>query len=65
MGTRTPPNPPPGSDAAIGAGCRCPVLDNAHGRGAFVENGVPQFWRDPHCPLHGNELVDRLIEEGR
>lgn len=25
--------PNPGSDEAIAAGCRCPVLDNAHGRG--------------------------------
>lgn len=42
----TPPNP--GSDAAIDAGCTCPVLDNAHGRGV---NGL--YWIAANCPLHG------------
>lgn len=40
--------PPPGSDAALALGCRCPVLDNAHGRG--VEG---RFWMSADCPLHG------------
>lgn len=27
------PEPHPGTDAAIHAGCKCPVMDNGHGRG--------------------------------
>ena len=42
--------PNPGSDAAIDRGCTCPVMDNAHGRGAHGEAGV--FWWDMACPLH-------------
>lgn len=47
---------PPGSDEARGAGCRCPRIDNAYGKGyrrfqsdpdpaTFIISGV--------CPLHG------------
>jgi hypothetical protein len=44
----------PGSQEAIEAGCRCPVLDNAHGEGAYVDkDGVAQFWINGDCPLHG------------
>ena len=40
--------PPPGSDAALALGCRCPVLENAHG------NGVDgRYWMAAGCPLHG------------
>jgi len=47
-------SPNPGSDEALAAGCRCPVLDNAHGRGAYREpDGTPQFWINSDCPLHG------------
>ena len=46
--------PNPGSDAAIAAGCRCPVMDNAHGRGMYEdEDGRPVFVRRLDCPLHG------------
>ena len=42
--------PNPGSDAAVEAGCTCPVMDNGHGVGAY---GVPgQFWINAGCPLH-------------
>lgn len=43
----------PGSDDAKAAGCLCPVLDNARGRGAYIdaERG-PQFWITEGCPLH-------------
>lgn len=41
-------NPPnPGSDEALDQGCRCPVLDNSHGR------GPGPFWINGDCPLHG------------
>jgi hypothetical protein len=45
----------PGSDEARAAGCLCPVLDNAHGRGAYgLEGGEGAlFWCDTRCPLHG------------
>ncbi len=47
---------PPGSDKAIKAGCTCPVLDNAHGRGAWGTHDKPNsekmFWISGDCPLH-------------
>lgn len=45
--------PNPGSDLARSQGCLCPVMDNGHGRGAYVdaEHG-PQFWITEGCPLH-------------
>lgn len=46
--------PAPGSDAALDLGCVCSVLDNGHGRGAYISReGVPQYWMDVACPLHG------------
>ena len=52
--------PYPGSDKAIGAGCRCPVLDNAHGAGFPWprDDGkdpleFPSWWIMEDCPLHG------------
>ena len=49
--------PNPGSWEAIKMGCKCPVLDNEHGEGAYIdENGVPQFWIAEDCPIHGLEV---------
>ncbi len=45
--------PNPGSDAALDAGCTCPVLDNGHGRRS---DGL--FWITLGCPLHGFEKDD-------
>jgi hypothetical protein len=47
----------PGSDEAIKAGCKCPVLDNNHGRGcgAKDENGDPLFWMNGACKIHGGK----------
>lgn len=47
----------PGSDAAIKAGCTCPVLDNAHGKGYLggVRNrdtGEIMFVYNLACPVH-------------
>jgi len=48
--------PNPGSDEAIAQGCTCPVLDNAHGRGAWGSSGEDAvFWMNADCPLHGGE----------
>lgn len=51
---------PPGSKEAVAAGCQCPVMDNGHGRGAYVDqNGDPVFWFNMNCPLHGDvEQID-------
>ena len=40
--------PNPGSNEALRLGCKCPVLDNACGRG--LPNGT--FWFTAECPLH-------------
>lgn len=54
----TPPPPNPGSPAAQEQGCRCAVMDNHHGRGAFLDGqGRPSFWITDKCPLHGGEAV--------
>jgi hypothetical protein len=59
--------PYPGSDEALKQGCRCPVLDNCHGKGIpkcdcpplfWPEEGVdpvigPTFWVNDDCPMHG------------
>lgn len=47
--------PPPGSDAAVVLGCRCAILDNNHGNGAYIVNGEPVFWVDSGCPVHGTD----------
>lgn len=61
------PTPPPGSPEAVAAGCLCPVLDNAHGRGIeFVDydsmwrvTGTSRaWWRNSKCPLHGHGAPD-------
>lgn len=45
--------PNPGSDAAIEAGCTCPVLDNNHGAGVGKgADGTPLFWYNSGCPVH-------------
>ena len=53
--------PNPGSDAALALGCRCPVLDNEHGRGIPWPDKIPsnqpptpKFWVSEDCPIHGN-----------
>jgi hypothetical protein len=55
--------PTPGSDAALALGCKCPVLDNEHGRGIRWPDRepsslppTPKFWVSADCPLHGAPL---------
>lgn len=47
--------PNPGSDEAIKAGCKCPVLDNGHGNGCGRKDtdGTPLFWINATCLIHG------------
>jgi hypothetical protein len=40
----------PGSDAALSAGCRCPVMDNNHGRYPPYEPN--DWWISELCPMH-------------
>jgi hypothetical protein len=55
----------PGSSAAKSLGCLCPVIDNGHGRGAYIdaERG-PQFWITDRCPLHGADHQPARIGRG-
>lgn len=58
--------PPPGSDEAVAAGCRCAVEDNGHGKGAYRDaNGAPLYWISADCPLHGSTLEARVQMTGR
>jgi hypothetical protein len=58
--------PNPGSDEALAQGCRCPVMDNAHGRGAWGTWDKPEgekvFVMSGACPLHGEAV--RQAKEG-
>lgn len=44
------PAPNPGTQAAIDAGCLCPVMDNCNGRGYHGQAGV--FVYVCTCPVH-------------
>ncbi len=50
----------PGSPRAIANGCKCPILDNANGKGymgGFADkDGGPVFVMMENCPLHGMKL---------
>lgn len=46
--------PNPGSIEAIEQGCTCPVFDNSHELGCYLDrDGKPLFWINGDCPLHG------------
>lgn len=46
--------PAPGSDEAVAAGCRCPVMDNRRGRGYRTDG---EWIMNIDCPIHGNGAV--------
>lgn len=49
----------PGSDEAIDAGCTCPILDNAHGKGWLCSG---EFWITEGCPLHAPTAgIDHIL----
>lgn len=56
--------PNPGSPDAVAKGCRCAVLDNAHGRG-FLYRGETDFWITASCPLHGTPRSDTSAAESK
>jgi len=50
------PVPPPGSDEAVKQGCKCPVLDNAHGKG--VLGLARDWWITEGCKVHPTAEAD-------
>jgi hypothetical protein len=55
---------PPGSPEAVKLGCLCPISDNRHGRGAFIDSSSePVYWYDLHCPLHGGKLAEQVKQD--
>lgn len=57
--------PNPGSPEAVELGCKCPVGENGHGRGAWNgaakdEQGNPLFWVAEDCPLHGKPQIEEV-----
>lgn len=44
--------PPPGSPEAEELGCKCPVLDNAHGHGYMGQQGIYVY--SAACKLHAS-----------
>lgn len=53
--------PPPGSPEAQAAGCICPVLDNAHGKGYLGgvtdDDGEKVYVTVGGCPIHDPERL--------
>lgn len=58
--------PTPGSPLAVDMGCLCPIYDNCYGEGCGADkNGVPLFWMNDACPIHGSLLSgDFDLERG-
>lgn len=48
-------SPRPGSREALDAGCKCPVLDNAHGAGYMGVKGTYVYNSD--CELHSGDKM--------
>lgn len=49
---------PPGSPEAVKLGCQCAILDNCHGKGAYVDSASnPVYWYNDSCPLHGGKMA--------
>lgn len=51
-GKTVPADHPPGSGAAVEAGCVCPMVDNNYGRGIKNEKGRVEWLIDRDCPVH-------------
>lgn len=51
--------PNPGSTVARTQGCKCPMIDNQYGLGAYMDmKGTPHYIIDPKCPMHGDKRND-------
>lgn len=54
--------PNPGSADALAAGCKCPVLDNNHGRfPVYTDDDGDHWWRAEGCPLHDLRCTCRTV----
>ena len=54
----------PGSVGAVQRGCTCPEAENTFGRGRFKNSQIePEFATDPECPLHGIEVLCKMLLE--
>ena len=51
--------PTPGSSKAMEIGCKCPVIDNHHGKG----RGDGTYWINANCPIHGDNRADGAKED--
>lgn len=49
--------PNPGTQEAIDAGCKCPVIDNHYGEGAWGDG--KDFWYSGDCEIHGGFLKNK------
>lgn len=58
--------PFPGSDEAVKAGCKCPVMDNCRGLGIPIttQEGELQvaYWINGDCPIHGMKARSKDAE---
>lgn len=55
-------HPNPGSIEARSKGCKCPMMDNGYGQGAYTDAaGVTHFWISAECGMHreANETTPR------
>lgn len=50
-------DPKPGSREARAQGCKCPVYDNAHGKGRGGDGERNGWYMATDCPLHGAQLA--------
>lgn len=48
-------DPKPGSPEAVKAGCKCPVMDNAQGKGRGGCGEDFGWWVNARCELHGKK----------
>jgi len=56
--------PAPGSPEAEKMGCLCPVIDNCHGRGAYLNSkGEPVFWYNSDCPIHAKDEKEKINDK--
>ena len=60
--TRNPQKP--GSDEALDAGCRCPVMDNGHGRGNYGNGEKYGWWVVEDCPIHVMGVDSLNLKDG-
>ncbi len=52
--------PNPGTEEALALGCKCPVLDNNHGRGC---PGLPgHFFYNEDCEVHAG-IINSIRKE--